>query len=255
MTTCNLRFRVWQRRGSGRWGKRPFDGDRYAGEPVTPASMAVALLGLLVALAIADCTEAAVAVGVWMLTSTRTLPGDMANSTVDGPTPARAAIALCIWSCTLGVNEETSPPSSRAKRTTLMAGGEGGGSEGGGSRSGGEGGGEADGSGCGGEGGGGDGDGDGGGGEGEGGGGEGEGGGGEGEGGGGKGGNGGGGGGGAGHVETGPETPSVRVVGQKQTAPPESTWTLGPWAGVPQLCKRESKQARRHFSPSGDGNF
>ena len=56
--------------------------------PVTDASMAVALLGLLVALAIADCTEAAVAVGVWMFTSTMTLPGDMANSTADGPTPA-----------------------------------------------------------------------------------------------------------------------------------------------------------------------
>ena len=73
MTTCNLRFRVWQRRGSGRWGKRPFDGDRYAGEPVTPASMAVALLGLLVALAIADCTEVAIAVGVRMRTP-MTLP-------------------------------------------------------------------------------------------------------------------------------------------------------------------------------------
>ena len=32
--------------------------------PVTLASMAVALLGLLVALAIADCTEVAIAVGV-----------------------------------------------------------------------------------------------------------------------------------------------------------------------------------------------
>jgi hypothetical protein len=56
--------------------------------PVTFASMAVALLGPLVALAIADCTEAAVAVGVWMLTSTMTLPGDMVSSTADGPTPA-----------------------------------------------------------------------------------------------------------------------------------------------------------------------
>ena len=56
--------------------------------PVTDASMAVALLGLLVALAIADCTEAAVAVDVWMFTPTMTLPGDMANSTADGPTPA-----------------------------------------------------------------------------------------------------------------------------------------------------------------------
>jgi hypothetical protein len=32
--------------------------------PVTLASMAVALLGLLVALAIADCTEVAIVVGV-----------------------------------------------------------------------------------------------------------------------------------------------------------------------------------------------
>ena len=59
--------------------------------PVTLASMAVALLGLLVALAIADFTEAAVAVGVWMLTSTMTLPGDMVNSTADGSTLALAA--------------------------------------------------------------------------------------------------------------------------------------------------------------------
>jgi hypothetical protein len=46
--------------------------------------MAVALLGLLVALAIADCTKAAVAVGVRMRTPTMTLPGDMVNSTIDG---------------------------------------------------------------------------------------------------------------------------------------------------------------------------
>jgi hypothetical protein len=50
--------------------------------------MAVALLGLLVALAIADRTEAAAAVGVRMRTSTMTLPGDMANSTADGSTLA-----------------------------------------------------------------------------------------------------------------------------------------------------------------------
>ena len=46
--------------------------------PVTFVSMAVAPLGLLVALAIADCTEAAVAVGVSMLTPMMTLPGDIA---------------------------------------------------------------------------------------------------------------------------------------------------------------------------------
>jgi hypothetical protein len=44
------------------------------------------------------------------------------------------------------VNEETSPPSSRAKPTTLIAGGEESDGEGGEGRSGGEGGGEADGS-------------------------------------------------------------------------------------------------------------
>ena len=42
---------------------------------MTFASMAVALLGLLVAVAIVDCTEAAVAVGVRMRTLTMTLPG------------------------------------------------------------------------------------------------------------------------------------------------------------------------------------
>jgi hypothetical protein len=50
--------------------------------------MAVALLGLLVALAIADRTEAAVAVGVRMRTPMMTLPDKMANSTADGSTLA-----------------------------------------------------------------------------------------------------------------------------------------------------------------------
>jgi len=101
--------------------------------PVTLASMAVALLGLLVALAIVDCTEAAVAVGVWMLTSAMTLPGDMVNSTADGSTLALAAIALFISARTLGMNEETSPASSRVNLTTLIAGGgDGGGGDGGG---------------------------------------------------------------------------------------------------------------------------
>jgi hypothetical protein len=58
------------------------------GTLVTFASMVVALLGLLVALAIADCTKVAVAAYVWMLTSTTTLPGVMVNSTSDGSTPA-----------------------------------------------------------------------------------------------------------------------------------------------------------------------
>ncbi len=56
--------------------------------PVTLVSMAEALLGLLVAVAIVDCTEANVAVGVRMLTPTMTLPGDMVSSTADGSTPA-----------------------------------------------------------------------------------------------------------------------------------------------------------------------
>jgi hypothetical protein len=107
--------------------------------PVTLASMAVALLGLLVALAIADRTEAAVAAYVWMLTPTMMLPGVMVNSTADGSTPAGAAIALLISACTLGVNEETSPASSRAKPTTLIAGDEGEGEGGGGDGGGGEG--------------------------------------------------------------------------------------------------------------------
>ena len=135
--------------------------------PVTFASMAVALLGLLVALAIADCTEADVARGVRMLTPMMTLPAVTVTSTADGPTPARAAIALFIWSSTLEVNEETSPKSRRLNPTTLIVGGgDGGGGEGEG------GGGEGDGGG---------GDGDGGSGRGEGGGGEGDGGGGEGD--------------------------------------------------------------------------
>ena len=98
--------------------------------PVTLASMEVALLGLLVAMAIADCTEATAAALVWMITSATTLPADIVNSTADGPTPARAAIALFISVRTLGMNEETSPASSRAKPTTLIAGDEGGGGEG-----------------------------------------------------------------------------------------------------------------------------
>ena len=93
--------------------------------PATLANIAVALLALLVAMAIVDCTEAAVAVGVRMLTPTMTLPGDIVNSTADGSTLARAAVALLIWDCTLRVNEETSPASRRVNPTTLIAGGEG----------------------------------------------------------------------------------------------------------------------------------
>ena len=121
--------------------------------PVTFAKMRVALLGLLIKLIIVDCTEAAIAVVVWMLTLTRTLPGDMVNSTTDGSTPARAAVAFLIWVCTLSVNEEMSPSSKRMNFTTLNARGEGVGGEGseggGGTGSGGEGGGsgEVDGSG------------------------------------------------------------------------------------------------------------
>jgi hypothetical protein len=94
--------------------------------PVTFASMAVTLLGLLVALAISDCTEAAIAVVVRMRTLAMTLPGDIVNSTADGSTPARAATALCIWVCTLAVNEETSPSRRRVNPTTLIAAGDGG---------------------------------------------------------------------------------------------------------------------------------
>ena len=89
--------------------------------PVTFASIAVALLGLLVALAIVDCTETAVAVVVWMLTSTMTLPDVTATVTDDGSTTATVAIALRIWVCTRGVNEEMSPASRRVNPTTLIA--------------------------------------------------------------------------------------------------------------------------------------
>ena len=124
--------------------------------PVTLANMAVALLGLLVAVAIVDCTEAAVAVGVRMRTPTMTLPGDMVTSTADGSTPAWAAVALFIWDCTLRVNEETSPASRRVNPTTLIAGGEGEGAGGWGEGEGGGGEGGGEGEGGGGEGGGGD---------------------------------------------------------------------------------------------------
>ncbi len=63
---------------------------------VTVANMAVALLVVLVAVAIVDCTEAAVAVGVRMRTLMMTLPGDMVNCTADVSTPALAAVALLI---------------------------------------------------------------------------------------------------------------------------------------------------------------
>jgi hypothetical protein len=90
--------------------------------PVTLESIAVALLGLLVAIAIVDCTDVAISVSVWMLTSTMTLPDATVRadavptdaeravtSTADGWTPAAAAIALAIWVRTLGVNEEIWP--------------------------------------------------------------------------------------------------------------------------------------------------
>jgi len=83
--------------------------------------MAVALLVVLVAVAIVDRTEGAVAVGVRMRTLTMTLPGDMVTSTADGSTLARAATALLICDSTLGVNEETSPASRRVNPTTLIA--------------------------------------------------------------------------------------------------------------------------------------
>ena len=126
--------------------------------PVTLASIRFALLGLLVALAIVDCTEAAVAVGVWMLTPTTTLADNMVNSMVDGLTLAWVAIAVFISVRTFGVNEEMSPSSNRENATTLIAGGEGGGGEGegGGGESGGGEGGEGEGGDGGSEGGGGD---------------------------------------------------------------------------------------------------
>ena len=56
--------------------------------PVTLASIALALLGLLVALAIVDCTEAAVTACVSILTSAMTLPAEIVKSTAEGSTPA-----------------------------------------------------------------------------------------------------------------------------------------------------------------------
>jgi len=108
-----------------------------------------------------------------MRTPTMTLPEVTVTITADGSTPARAAIAPCTWVRTLGVNEETSPASSRLNPTRLMAGGEGGGDGGVGGGGGGGGNGDGGGGEGGGEGGGGGGEGGGGGGEGGGGGGEG----------------------------------------------------------------------------------
>ena len=90
--------------------------------PVTLLSISVALLVLHVALTILDCTESAVAVGAWMVTSTKTLPDVTATSTADGWTPASAAIARRISSCTNGVNENMSPASLRVNAMTLIAG-------------------------------------------------------------------------------------------------------------------------------------
>jgi hypothetical protein len=56
--------------------------------PVTLASIALALLGLLVALAIVDCTEAAVTAYVSILTSAMTLPAEIVKLTAKGSTPA-----------------------------------------------------------------------------------------------------------------------------------------------------------------------
>jgi len=89
--------------------------------PVTLESIAVARLGLLVALATFEWTEAAVAASVWMLMSMMTLPEVTVSATADGSTPASAAIARAISSCTLGVKEETSPSSLRVDEMTLTA--------------------------------------------------------------------------------------------------------------------------------------
>ena len=89
--------------------------------PVTLLSISVALLVLDVALTILDCTESADAVGVWMVTSTMTLPDVTATCTAEGWTPASAAIARRISSCTNGVNEMMSPASLRVNATTLIA--------------------------------------------------------------------------------------------------------------------------------------
>jgi hypothetical protein len=59
--------------------------------PLALVSMTVALSTLLTALAIVDCTESTVALGVWMLTSMfelMTLAAVTPTSTADGSTPA-----------------------------------------------------------------------------------------------------------------------------------------------------------------------
>jgi len=102
------------------------------GTLVTVASMAVAAVGEVSVEAIEACTVPAVAVGVMMLTESRTLPDETLTSTIDGSTPALSATAASISSRTEDVNDETSPATARVK-ATLLIGGEGvGGAEGGG---------------------------------------------------------------------------------------------------------------------------
>ena len=62
--------------------------------PETLESIAVALLGALVAAAIVECTADALKVGTRMLTSSRTLPAATLTSTSEAATPAVAATAL-----------------------------------------------------------------------------------------------------------------------------------------------------------------
>ena len=91
--------------------------------PVTLASIVVALLGALVAVAIVDCTVEAVAVGTRILTSRTTLPAATLTSTFETSTPAVVAIALLTSASTLVVKSETSPWSSRVNSTLLIDGG------------------------------------------------------------------------------------------------------------------------------------
>ena len=78
----------------------------------SPATFMSIWIALLVAPAIFESIEVAVAVGVWILASTRQ-PTGMAGltftSTADGWTPASEAIAGALSVRTLKANEEMSP--------------------------------------------------------------------------------------------------------------------------------------------------
>ena len=80
---------------------------------LTLESIAVALLGVLVAVAIVDCTDVAVDVGTRMLISRTTLPEVTVMVTADRSTPACVAMACWTSVLTLAVKVATSPASAK----------------------------------------------------------------------------------------------------------------------------------------------